>query len=595
MALVRRPMRATAILAAILMTVTYLWVTAPPGGYYLAYARYGMPFRPSSFDWQRQFEPFHPVAPKDMAELPDPAKAYGRGGGSRRKRAFPPVQAAKFAKEKGRRRWYDPGGSTTPRGRELARRREQVKKVFLRCWRAYRERAWLRDELTPVTGAAKDPFGGWAATLVDSLDTLWIMGLRSEFDMAVRAVARHLDFGRTDATAINVFETTIRHLGGLLSAYDLSGEEVLLARAVELGDMLYAAFDTPNRIPGFWLDFDAAFMGTQMAGTHDPSAASTSLGLEFARLAQLTGVNKYYDAVDRIVRVLEKMQGDTRLRGMWPTFLNFRDEAANSHEEFTLGALADSLYEYLPKLAALLGDNGSVDDGKDEPDRLERMYRAAMDTAAKALVFRPMLPPEDAAEDVLFVGNAVATGPSSVHEGGGETWNLVPEGQHLSCFVGGMFALGGRLFAIPDHVEIGAKLARGCAWGYSKFPQRILPEIFNMVACGNGTEQTPTDWREPPCEWDQERWFAARKGANMDLLPKGFTNARDPRYLLRPEAAESLFVLWRVTGDERYIDKAWDMFQAIVKATETQYANAAIEDVTVTGPSTKIDSMEVSV
>lgn len=55
-------------------------------------------------------------------------------------------------------------------------RREAVKNAFSRSWNAYKERAWTWDEVRPVTGGGKNTFGGWAATLVDSLDTLWIMG-----------------------------------------------------------------------------------------------------------------------------------------------------------------------------------------------------------------------------------------------------------------------------------------------------------------------------------------------------------------------------------------------------------------------------------
>jgi mannosyl-oligosaccharide alpha-1,2-mannosidase len=48
-----------------------------------------------------------------------------------------------------------------------------------------------------------------------------------------------------------LFETTIRYLGGLLGAYDVSGGKykVLLEKAEELGEVLMGAFDTPNRMP----------------------------------------------------------------------------------------------------------------------------------------------------------------------------------------------------------------------------------------------------------------------------------------------------------------------------------------------------------
>lgn len=73
--------------------------------------------------------------------------------------------------------------------------------------------------------------------------------LYDDFYQAAQFAAQ-LDWANTTETSANLFETTIRHLGGLLSAYDLSGEPALLDKAKELGDMLYMAFDTPNRLPG---------------------------------------------------------------------------------------------------------------------------------------------------------------------------------------------------------------------------------------------------------------------------------------------------------------------------------------------------------
>lgn len=120
----------------------------------------------------------------------------------------------------------------------------------MHSWRGYKQQAWLQDEVTPVTGGFKNGFGQRAATLVDALDTLYIMGLDEEFEEAVHAVKK-IDFTTTAVQRLNVFETTIRYLGGLLSAHDLSKgkHSTLLHKAVELGDMLYAAFDTPNRMP----------------------------------------------------------------------------------------------------------------------------------------------------------------------------------------------------------------------------------------------------------------------------------------------------------------------------------------------------------
>ena len=48
---------------------------------------------------------------------------------------------------------------------------------------------------------------------------------------------------------ISFFETTIRCLGGLLAAYELSGEAVLLEKATDLGERLLKAFSSPSGLP----------------------------------------------------------------------------------------------------------------------------------------------------------------------------------------------------------------------------------------------------------------------------------------------------------------------------------------------------------
>jgi mannosyl-oligosaccharide alpha-1,2-mannosidase len=79
-----------------------------------------------------------------------------------------------------------------------------------------------------------------------------IMGFQDEFDEAVQAI-EGINYNRTvNSVPISVFETIIRHLGGLLSAYELSGHEILLTKAEELGQVLMPAFDTPYDLPHHW-------------------------------------------------------------------------------------------------------------------------------------------------------------------------------------------------------------------------------------------------------------------------------------------------------------------------------------------------------
>lgn len=129
-------------------------------------------------------------------------------------------------------------------------RLEAVKASFKHSWTGYTDYAWMHDEMTPVGGKYRDAQGGWAATLVGGLDTLWIMGMKEEFEAAVLS-AEKIDFTKSTGRFINVFQTTSQLLGGFLGAYELSGKKhpILLAKAVEVGELLMCAFDTPNRLP----------------------------------------------------------------------------------------------------------------------------------------------------------------------------------------------------------------------------------------------------------------------------------------------------------------------------------------------------------
>ena len=127
----------------------------------------------------------------------------------------------------------------------------------------------------------------------------------------------------------------------------------------------------------------------------------------------------------------------------------------------------------------------------------------------------------------------------------------------------------------------------GCAYAYKSFPTGIMPERYNMALC-------PGKDHRQGCAWNEATFAeeAAKRYQYKADLPKGFTTAKDPRYILRPEAIESIFVLWRITGDESFRETAWDMFEAVAKATETEYANAAVMDVNVLGGGKKEDYME---
>jgi len=176
---------------------------------------------------------------------------------------------------------------------------------------------------------------------------------------------------------------------------------------------------------------------------------------------------------------------------------------------------------------------------------------------------------------------------------------LEQQGQHLVCFAGGTFALGGKLFDKSEHIDIGTKLTDGCIWAYNAMPLGIMPEVFFMSACPSIEK----------CAWNETVWksdvmtqkesdepiAAADRYTEEESLPPGFVSFRDKKYIIRPEAIESIFVLYRITGRKDLLETAWTIFQAIQLNTKTELANGALSDVTTkNGRLSVMDSMESS-
>ncbi|KAF7552700.1 hypothetical protein G7046_g7327 [Stylonectria norvegica] len=489
-----------------------------------------------------------------------------------------------------------PSEDGTARERRLARL-AAVKESFEHSWGGYAQNAWMHDEVTPYSGKYKDPFGGWAATLVDALDSLWIMGIKGEFEKAVEAAAK-IDFTRSSASTINVFETTVRYLGGFLASYELSNKRypTLLAKAVDVGDLLMKAFDTPNRMPITRWEWKRYAGGAdQVAHQQVLVSEIGSLSLEFTKLSQLTGNMRYYDAVKRISDQFEAAQLETRLPGMWPVVVDALTPSFQAGTDFTLGDMSDSLYEYLPKQYLILG-------GQLEQPR--HLYENFIHAAKKHIMWKALTP---------WDSQVVIPGDLQVVNVAGEPtkYKAIYRAQHLSCFAGGMVGLASRVFDRPEELTLAAQLTNGCVWSYNVTKSGLGPEIYTFIPCGALTGGEAKD-----CIWSGGKWFKAVEkqrssdfvaplGVNPDTwvkptvqqlidrysIPKGMTVVDDGRYVLRPEAIESVFVMYRLTGDPSWMDKAWILFTHIEEMTRTDIASSAVDDVTKKKPA-KMDSME---
>ncbi|KAK9254798.1 glycoside hydrolase [Lipomyces tetrasporus] len=487
----------------------------------------------------------------------------------------------------------------TPEQRTVREERlNTVRDAFIHSWNGYKAHAWGHDEVRPVTNGYADPFGGWGASIVDALDSLQIMGLTSELEDAKKFVAS-IDFTTSNLHTVPVFETVIRYLGGLISAYDLSNarEPVFLNKAVELADVLIGAFDTPNGMPILFYDPQLAHRELKLrAGKHMILAQFASLSLEFTRLAQLTANQKYYSVIQRVMDQAEASLSSSPMPGLWPLRMDIsgcttaevsqsgRDqrsstppvqvpeegtsdsirpsqqlqnkinnaaaeanvdeeatpsgkklvrrqlnleenldaqarsttisevtkpdsnivippakpdpecvsvkgltESSRSNRKFSAGALGDSAYEYLIKQYLLLG--GTV-------SQYKTLYETTSASIKTNLLYRPMVKGDP---DILFSGNVIIGAR-------GETTKDY-EMTHLTCFLGGMYALGGRALELQDDITIGAKLADGCYWAYNATRTGIMPENFHVQECS----RDDCHWVDPRARQTQPEYQVRRR------------------------------------------------------------------------------------
>ena len=156
-----------------------------------------------------------------------------------------------------------------------------------------------------------------------------------------------------------------------------------------------------------------------------------------------------------------------------------------SSEEFGIGGQADSTYEYLPKEYLLLG-------GLEEKYRA--MYEMAAESTIKNLLFRPMIPDEK--RHLLHVGLAKIAERKDPAE---DKVDLKPEGTHLGCFAGAMFAIGAKAFDRKDDMDIAWKLTDGCVWAYEATNTGIMPETYLAIPCADAED----------CAWNETLWYRA--------------------------------------------------------------------------------------
>lgn len=320
------------------------------------------------------------------------------------------------------------------------------------AWDSYVRYAWGANELKPISrkGHSASIFGNTAfgATIVDALDTLYIMDLKDEFQAGRDWVATQLNF--QGASDISVFEVNIRFVGGLLACYALSGDQMFKTKAADIADKLMPAFNTPTGIPWAMINLKSQ-SGRNWGWASGGSSILAEFGtlhLEFYYLTQITGDAKYKEKVDKIRDFLANID---KPMGLYPNYLNPRT-GRWGQQHVSIGALGDSFYEYLLKAWVMTA-------GEDEQAR--HMY----DEAVRHL------------EEKMLQTSRSGLRYFAEYKSG----RLEHKMDHLGCFSGGMLALGAAGSSKPDHyMQLGADITYTCHKAYNNSQTKLGPEGFRF-------------------------------------------------------------------------------------------------------------------
>ena len=226
---------------------------------------------------------------------------------------------------------------------------EQVKQELLHAWNGYKQHAWGQDDLLPMSKTGRYWYGKETLhmTAVDTLSTLVVMGLDDELKKTIDHVAKNLSFDKD--ISVSNFEITIRILGALVSTYQSTGDNRLLALADDLGTRLLPAFKSKTGMPYRFVNLKT---GAVDGVVSNPAEIGTLL-LEWGTLGKLTKKPIYLDtARNALVALYKHRDPTTGLVGQGINVETGEWTNKNSH----VGGAIDSYYEYLLKCEKLFND-----------------------------------------------------------------------------------------------------------------------------------------------------------------------------------------------------------------------------------------------
>ncbi|KAF9886224.1 mannosyl-oligosaccharide alpha-1,2-mannosidase [Aspergillus nanangensis] len=461
-----------------------------------------------------------------------------------------------------------------PKGIDWSARREKVKDTFTVSWDSYENHGWGLDEYHPKAKNGKTMVaGGMGWIIVDALDTLMIMNLTSRVQHARSWIHNTLQYNQDHD--VSTFETTIRMLGGLLSAHYLSttfpdlapiandDDDLYIEKAADLADRLLGAFDSNSGVPFASVNLNTSEGIPSHADNGASSTAeATTLQLEFKYLAKLTGEAEYWRVVEKVMQVVDDQQVKD---GLVPIYI-YPETGQFRGNNIRLGSRGDSYYEYLIKQYLQTSEQEPV---------YKEMWDESLMGVRKHLI--------------AYTKNAQLT--ILGEKPSGLDGALSPKMDHLVCFLPGTIALGatggqplsqakkspGWTQRHDEEMLLAKELMKTCWATYLATQTGLAPEITyfqvdspavmesdaypdSTLATGNReSEHKELPFKSKPVYPLEDRSSKWREDIQI--------HAQDRHNLQRPETVESLFYMYRITEDETYRQWGWEMFKSFVRHT----------------------------
>lgn len=421
---------------------------------------------------------------------------------------------------------------------ELLEYRAQVKELFYFAHDSYLTKGYPFDEVRPLSCVPKgrnfddvedtitnDVLGNFSATLIDSLTTIAIFNDKQKFQEMTELVRTSFPNKFDLDSTIQVFETTIRIVGGLISSHLYASDPsksvylgseydgFLLDLARDMADRLLPAYLTSTGLPlpRINLRHGLRSLTADLVAENNVAAMAGPM-FEFRILSYLTGDEKYAAVTRYAMSKTWSLRSELDLLPM-----SFNPKTGQCYSHFTgIGASIDSFYEYALKGAILFDDASLYEIWRDSYTALASNCKA----------------------DWFYVNAQSSTGQLSA-----------PWIDSLGAFFPGLQVLAGDVEDAVFKNMMSLKL-------WNTFGG--LPERWQFQSAA--TVQAPSDFivenqrLNVPLEW----------------------------YPLRPEFIESTYFLYRATKDPFYLNIGLEILESFKTRFKFACGFGGIQDV-VTG------------